>query len=135
MIHEVLGVIDAREAFAFDAEVFRALSPVREHQRIEAQPQELLDGEGAVGTDGHVAQVGDARVAQDFVELAPQATFHLVLVEEDAVLGEASGLDVAIEQEDPTTSIGEGAGGEESRRTCPDDGDYVALIVCHGSAR
>jgi len=79
---------------------------------------------GAVRTNRDVAQVGDARVAQILWNLAPQATFHLVLVEEDAVLRRGRRLDVAIEG-GPGNPHWQGRGGEESRRTCSDHGYYV----------
>ena len=128
-------MVHAGEPLALHAEIFRTLGPVGEHQRVEAHPQELLEGEGTVGADRHMAEIGDAGIAQDLVELTSEAALHLVLVEKDAVLREASGLDVAIEQQDPGAGIGEGAGGEESRRTRPDHCDDVYLILRHGSAR
>jgi hypothetical protein len=78
MIDEVLGVIDAGEPLALDAEIFRALGSVGEHECVEAQLQELLDGEGPSRPTGTWPS-SDAGIAEDLVELAPQAAFILYL--------------------------------------------------------
>ncbi len=70
-----------------------------------------------------MAQVGDARIAQDLLELAAQTALHLVLVEEDPVLGEAARLDVAVEQYDAMSRLGEFTRAINARRARADHND------------
>jgi hypothetical protein len=129
MVDEVLGVIDTGEPLALDAEILGALGTVGEDQRVEAHPLKLGDGERPVGPDGHVAKVRETGIAQDLVELTSEPALHLVLVEEDPVLGEPTWLDVAVEEEDAAAGSGESPGGEEAGRAGAHDCHYVNEIV------
>jgi hypothetical protein len=131
VIHEILGVVRAGQPLALDAEVLGALGADGEHERVEAHPGQGLDGEIAALRDGHVPQVGDARIAEDLLELPAQAALHLVLVEEDPVLGEAARLDVAVDQDHAGALRGERAGGEETGGARADHRDQVDLFVRH----
>ena len=129
VVDEILGVVDAREPLALDAQVLGALRADREHERVEAELAQLADGEGPAVRHRHVPEIGDPRIGENFLELPPQPRLHLVLVEEDAVLGEPARLDVTIEQEDAATLGRERPGGEEPRRAGADHGDDVSHRV------
>src|SRR5262249_57266676 len=131
VIDEVLGVIDAGQPLTLHPEIFRALGAMGEHEGIEAKALQVRDGERSVAAYVHVPDVGDARIAQDLLELASQPALHLVLVEEDAVLGEPARLDVAVEEEDAAARGGEGPGRKEPGGAGPDYRHDAQGVVSH----
>src|SRR5262249_26387430 len=139
VIDEILRVVDAGQPLPIDAEVLGALGADREDEGVEAESRELGYGEPAPGGDGDVAEVGDARIGEDLLELAPQAALHLVLVQEDPVLGQTARLDVAVEEEDAAAEPRERASGEQPSGASSDDGDDVRVLArllgCHGTSR
>src|SRR4029450_7278820 len=78
----------------------------------------------------HVPEIRDPRTGEDPLDLTPQPRLHLVLVEKDAVLGEPTRLDVAIEQEDAATLGAESPRGEQPRRAGADHGGDVPRCKC-----
>ena len=96
---------------------------------------EIVDGQVAALPDGDVAQIGHTGVGEDLLELSPQPALHLVLVEEDPVLGEAAGLDVAVQEQHAAAAGGERAGGEQARGAGADHRDHVNHFVSHGTSR
>jgi hypothetical protein len=78
-----------------------------------------------------MAQVRDARVGEDLLELAPEPALHLVLVEEDPVLGEPAGLDVAVEEQDSAARGRQRPRREKTRGACPHDSDHVSEFIHH----
>ncbi len=131
VIDEVLGVVDARQPLALDAQVLGALRADRVDERVEAEARQAGDREIALVRDRHVSKVGYERVGEDLVELAAQPALHLVLVEEDAVLGQPARLDVPVEQDHAGAGRGEGAGGEETGGPRADHRDEMDGFVGH----
>ena len=131
VIDEVLRVVDAGQALALDAEVLGALRADGEDEGVEAHAGQVLHAQVGVPRHRDVTEIGHAGIAQDLLELAAQAALHLVLVQEDPVLGEPARLDVPVEQDHPTALGRERAGGEEARRPGPDHGHHVHWLVRH----
>jgi hypothetical protein len=131
VVDEILGVIHAGQALPLDAEVFRALRADGEDERVEARAAEIVEGEVARLAHRHVSEIGHARVREDLLELAAEAALHLVLVEEDAVLGEPARLDVAVQEQHAASGGGERAGGEEAGWACTDHRHDVNRLVSH----
>jgi len=109
-----------------------ALGSDGEDHGVEARRAEGGNAQGPALAHRHVAEIGDARVGEDLAELPPEAALHLVLVEEDPVLGEPARLDVTIEEENSASRRGERAGREESRRARAHDGNRVCRRFRHG---
>ena len=65
------------------------------------------------------------------MELPTQAALHLVLVEEDAVLGQPARLDVPVQEDHAGARGGEGAGGEETGGPRADHRDEMDGFVGH----
>jgi hypothetical protein len=132
VIDEVLGVIDARQMLALDAQVLGALCADGEDERVEAEGLQIRNRE--IASLGHrdVSEIGYERVGEDLLELPAKPALHLVLVQEDAVLGEPAGLDVPVEQDHPAALRGQRASGEEAGRTGPDHCDEMKRVVRHG---
>jgi hypothetical protein len=131
VVDEILGVVDAREALAVDSEILRALRADRVDERIESHGRQLAYREVALVGDRDMPEIGYERIAENLLELSSQAALHLVLVEEDAVLGEAARLDVPVEKHHAGAAGGERAGGEEPGGPRADHRDEMHRIVGH----
>ena len=132
VIDEVLGVVDAGQPLALDPQILGALRADGEDQRVESEGLQVRDRHVSMLRHSHVSEVGYAGITEDLLELAAEAALHLVLVQEDAVFGEAAGLDVPVEQDDAAALGGQRAGREESRRAGSNHCDEMKRVVRHG---
>ena len=77
-----------------------------------------------------VAEVMNARVGQDLAELFTHALFEFVLVEVAAVLDQAAGLDVAVDEDDFVTGLGQFAHAVDARGAGANCDDEVSAGSC-----
>src|SRR3990170_6943541 len=100
VIDQVLGVIDVWPVAPGNAQRLRPLCARRDHDRARLEILEFAEADGPRISHGDTAEVNDPGIGQDLPKLLPQALFHLVLRQVDAVLRQATGLDVAVEDHD-----------------------------------
>jgi hypothetical protein len=98
MINHVLGVIHPLGVFAGKAQLLGALSSRGNDDSAEADFLEIFDTKGFPFADHDVAEIRNLRMNENALKLLAQPGLHLLLVHEDAVLRQAAGLDVPIDQ-------------------------------------
>src|SRR5262249_30296824 len=99
VVDEILGGIDAECILAWHAQLLCSLRANREYQRRWAEAAQCIDRYRRIGTNRHVAEVMNIGQRKHFLELLAQTHLHLIFDGIDAVLGEAAGLDVSIEND------------------------------------
>ncbi len=105
--NEILRRIDALGIFAGKSKLLGALSAVGEDDGRGLEGAEVVDGELLLGADGDAAEVMDVGQRKDLGELLAQADLHLVFFGIDAVLGEPTGLDISIKNNDLEARLGD----------------------------
>ena len=96
---------------------------------IEAEIIEVIDGQYFVSSDGDVAPIMDAIGVQNLGELFPQTRLHFVFIVKDTVLCEATGSNIAIQNDHFETTSAEFSRGVHSCGASPDDGDRSILVI------
>src|SRR5690348_6849841 len=120
-IDEILGGIDAPGVLARETELLGSLRADGVNGSGWVEGAKVTEVERIVVANGDVAKVVNVGKSQDLRELLAEADLHLVLGGIDSVLGEAAGLDVAIEDDDGVAGLCNFLGGKHTGGSGADD--------------
>ena len=128
VVDQVLGVVDAAQVLAGQAQPFGALRAHGDQDGLKAEAAQLVQGQVAIVANRYVAPILNLRQAHQLAKLLAQTFFHFVFVRKDAVFGQAARFDIAVEQHHMRTRHGQLARGKQAGRSGADN-SYEILIV------
>src|SRR5262249_53741194 len=130
VVDQVLCVIDAGRAVAGDSQCLCPLCADGDDDGGWFQNRaQLFEREVALCADLKMSQIMYAWISQDHAELFSHALFQFVLVEIDAVFDQASGFDVAIDENDFMAGFGQFAHAIDAGRACADGDDKMSAGI------
>src|SRR4030095_17206938 len=116
-------MIDSDTIFSIDPYLFGALRAGSHHDSAESNVFKIVQRERLILPDSHVAEIENLWIGENSFELFAQTGLHLLLVDADAILRQAAGFDLSIDQDDAMSRFGEFAGAVDARRTSAHDGN------------
>ena len=128
--NDILGMINARQVLAGQAQPLGALGTGSDQNSLKTGFEQVLQHNISAATDGHVPIIIYPGQVQDRFELRAQALFHFQLIRVYAILCQAAGFDVAVEQHHTCPAFNQFSGCEQARRSGPDN-CYHVLRVFH----
>ncbi len=126
----ILGMVNAGQVLPGQAQPLGALGAGGDKNGLETGFEQVFQDDIPAATDGHVSKVINRGQVQDLLELGAQTLFHFELIRVNAILSQAAGFDITVEQHHMCPAFGQFSGRVQARRSGPDDG-YHVLRVFH----